>query len=154
MKNKWKTIKLGLALFALPLVATAAASVHQWIAESNPMTCQQDSGFVGEQVNYAGTESYVDPGYAPIEYAGESIGCGCASGGCCGAVSDYSGYSSCGGSCGGGYGAGGGGSAAGVGGRGLGRLLAIAGLTVGIIALADNGDGGQDPDAGTIILPN
>ena len=37
MKNKWKTFKFGLMLFALPMVATAAASAHTWMVESNPI---------------------------------------------------------------------------------------------------------------------
>ena len=36
MSNQWKTIRFGVLLFALPLVATAAASAHQWIVESSP----------------------------------------------------------------------------------------------------------------------
>ena len=31
MKNSWKLLKLGVYVFALPLVATAAASAHQWM---------------------------------------------------------------------------------------------------------------------------
>ena len=64
------------------------------------LTCQQDAGFVGEQV-YTGevySDPIVDSGIiydAPIEYAGESVGCGCASGGCCGAESNFSNFSSC-----------------------------------------------------------
>lgn len=38
MKNPWKTIKFGVLLFALPLVATAAASAHQWVIASNPIS--------------------------------------------------------------------------------------------------------------------
>ena len=32
MKNTWKLLKLGVYVFALPLVATAAASAHQWMS--------------------------------------------------------------------------------------------------------------------------
>ena len=73
---------------------------------------------------------------APIEYIGQSIACGGASGSC-GPVGRFGG-----GRFGGGR-LGGGGLGGGVGGRGVGRLVAIGGLTVGVIALA--GDGGATP---------
>ncbi len=38
MTDLWKTIRLGLYVFALPLVATAAASAHQWMNDSSPLT--------------------------------------------------------------------------------------------------------------------
>ena len=38
MKDVWKTLKLGLYVIALPLVATAAASAHQWITNNEPVT--------------------------------------------------------------------------------------------------------------------
>ena len=38
MKDFWSTIKLGLYVFALPLVATAAASAHQWMSDTSPIT--------------------------------------------------------------------------------------------------------------------
>lgn len=38
MNNQWKAIKFGVLLFALPLVATAAASAHQWMVESSPIS--------------------------------------------------------------------------------------------------------------------
>ena len=76
---------------------------------------------------------------APIEYIGQSIACGGASGSC-GPVADS--CCSPAPSCGGGR-FGGGGLGGGVGGRGVGRLVAIGGLTVGVIALA--GDGGATP---------
>ena len=38
MKDVWKTFKLGLYVFALPLIATAAASAHQWITNNEPVT--------------------------------------------------------------------------------------------------------------------
>lgn len=70
---------------------------------------------------------------ASIEYIGQSIACGGACGSC-GPAADSccSPAPSCGG--GGGFGGGGG---------GLGRLIAIGGLTVGVVALA--GDGGATP---------
>ena len=106
------------------------------------LTCQQDAGFVGDQFDYAGTEIYDDSyiGYdsSPIEYVGESVGCGCAAGGSCGSCGSYSGVrNSCGGSCGGG---GGGGRL--FGGRlGIGGLLGLGGLAAGIVGIADDGDG-------------
>ena len=38
MNSQWKVIKFGVLLFALPLVATAAASAHQWMAISSPIS--------------------------------------------------------------------------------------------------------------------
>ncbi len=133
------------------------------------LTCSQDSGFVGEQLDYAGTEYYSDPGYvdygatadyAPIEYAGESIGCGCASGGSCGSSGNFGGFSSCN-SCAGGnggglfrggrLGAGGGGLLGGGGGGllggggGIGRLALLGGLAVGIVSIADSGPAESSP---------
>lgn len=40
MKNQWKTIRTGFLLLALPLVATAAASAHSWIVDSNPISIE------------------------------------------------------------------------------------------------------------------
>ena len=64
-------------------------------------TCQADTGFAtdeivygGDEVVYGGDEVYYGDS-APIEYAGESVGCGCASGGSCGAVENFSGFNSC-----------------------------------------------------------
>ncbi|MEM7453681.1 MAG: hypothetical protein AAF456_04925 [Planctomycetota bacterium] len=37
MKDLWKTIRQGVYIFALPLVATAAASAHQWINDNQPV---------------------------------------------------------------------------------------------------------------------
>ncbi len=71
---------------------------------------------------------YDNSAMLPIEYAGENVACG----GACGATAQS--CSTCGG-CGGGAG--------GIGGGG--RLLGIAGLTLGIIALADNNGGNPPP---------
>ena len=38
MKDFWTTFKLGVYVFALPLVATAAASAHQWMTDSKPIS--------------------------------------------------------------------------------------------------------------------
>ena len=86
---------------------------------------------------------------APIEYIGQSIACGGACGSC-GPVADSccSPAPSCGGLFrggglrGGGLGGGGLGGG-GVAGRGIGRLVALGGLTVGVVTLA--GDGGAAP---------
>ncbi len=59
-------------------------------------TCQGDGGFVSDQMSYSGEEYVADYGdSAPIEYAGESVGCGCASGGSCGAAENFSSFNSC-----------------------------------------------------------
>jgi hypothetical protein len=42
MKNKWKSIKSVALLIVLPLVATAAASAHQWMTDSNPISLDLD----------------------------------------------------------------------------------------------------------------
>ncbi len=70
---------------------------------------------------------------ASIEYIGQSIACGGACGSCGPAADSCCSPAPC---CGGGGGFGGGGG-------GLGRLIAIGGLTVGVVALA--GDGGATP---------
>lgn len=115
------------------------------------LTCQQDSGFVGDQIEYAGTEYYGDDvvyDSSPIEYASDSLGCGSAAGGACGSCGDFSGASSCN-TCGGrrglfgrGGGAGGGLGLLGFGGLGggLGGLATLGGLAGGIVAISDNGD--------------
>lgn len=125
------------------------------------LTCQQDAGFVGEQVAYAGDEGYYEeaPVYdsydsAPIEYAGESCGCGAAAGGSCGSASNFSGYSTCGSCntscCGGrrglfGRGGGGGGLFAGAGGSRLARIGLLAGVATAI-AVGSNDEDGVSPD--------
>ena len=77
---------------------------------------------------------------ASIEYIGQSIACGGACGSCGPVADSCCSPAPC---CGGLFGGGGGGGVGGVGGRGIGRLVAIGGLTVGIVALA--GDGGATP---------
>ncbi len=37
MKETWKILKLGIYVFALPLVATAAASAHQWMTSNTAL---------------------------------------------------------------------------------------------------------------------
>ncbi len=136
------------------------------------MTCQQDAGFVSDQV-YSG-EVYSEPIMggevydAPIEYASEAVGCGCASGATCGVESNFSNFSSCNScnpcnSCSGGRrglfgrsgrglfgrsaGRGGllgrsGGLFGGAAAGGLGRLALLGGLAVGVTSIAD--DDGPD----------
>ncbi len=124
------------------------------------LTCQQDAGFVGDQVSYAGDEIVYEDAYdsAPIEYAGESCGCGAAAGGSCGSAGNFSGYSTCGScntSCCGGrkglFGRGGGrlfgGSGGGIlGGSGLARIGLLAGVATAIAVGSDSDDGGGSPD--------
>ncbi len=101
------------------------------------LTCNQDQGFVSD-VAYGGYEAPVDYSYSsPIEYAGESIGCGSASGGSCGSCGDFSGYSSCSTGCCGGGGGGFFSGAGGAGGSRLGRLALIGAIAVGVVAIAD-----------------
>ena len=115
------------------------------------LTCQQDTGFVGEQIAYAGDEVIYDDAFAssPIEYAGESVGCGAAAGGSCGSASNFSGFSSCnacsgaatGGSRGGLFGGGGGrlfGGAAG--GSRFARIGLLAGIATAIAVGTSNND--------------
>lgn len=40
MKTNWKSIKFGLMLLALPLVGTAAATAHQLMVDTKPMTLE------------------------------------------------------------------------------------------------------------------
>ena len=95
--------------------------------------------------------SYAETGSAPIEYAGESVSYGGASGGTCGAcntassfdgggiVSGQFGIQAGGGRLSGGLGGRlGGGRLLGGGGGGLNRLLTIAGLGVAVVAIADD----------------
>lgn len=127
------------------------------------LTCQQDSGFVGDQVAYAGDEVIYDDAYAstPIEYAGESVGCGAASGGSCGSASNFSGYSTCGScsnSCCGARGGAAGGArgglfgggrlfgGAGAGGSRFGRLALLAGVATAIAVGTSSDDGTVSPD--------
>ena len=118
-------------------------------------TCQGDSGFVGEQISYAGDQVVYDDSFAssPIEYAGESCGCGAASGGTCGGASDFSGFSSCN-ACSGGSSRGGlfsglrGGSGGGLfGGAGGGfrRLALLGGIATAIAVGSDDDDDDSSP---------
>lgn len=121
------------------------------------MTCQQDAGFVNEQVAYA-----ADPAFqqqpatsaiydAPIEYASEAVGCGGAAGGSCGQAANFGNFSACnscspcnnpcggrkfGGRFAGLLGGAGGGGALLQG--GIGRLALLGGLAVGVVSIADD----------------
>ena len=123
------------------------------------LTCQQDAGFVGEQVAYAGDEVVYEDTYdsSPIEYAGESCGCGAAAGGSCGSAGNFSGYSTCGScntSCCGGrkglFGRSGGrlfgGRGGLLGGAGLGRIGLLAGVATAVAVGTDSDDNGSSPD--------
>lgn len=131
------------------------------------LTCQQDAGFVGDQVIDAGTPIIYEDEFAstPIEYAGESVGCGAASGGSCGAASNFSGFSTCsscssgcstcgaGGAAGGRgglfgrLGGGGGGFlSGGAGGGGFARLGLLAGVATAIAVGTSNDDNDASPD--------
>lgn len=137
------------------------------------LTCQQDAGFVGGQVADAGSPIVYDDAYAstPIEYAGESVGCGAASGGSCGAASNFSGFSTCstcntgcstcgaGGAAGGrgglfgrlgsrfgGGGGGAGGFFGGSGGGGFARIGLLAGVATAIAVGTSGDDNGASPD--------
>ena len=48
MIKKWNKVQLGLMLIALPFIATAAASAHQWISSSAPIEAPQQ---VSERVS-------------------------------------------------------------------------------------------------------
>ena len=108
------------------------------------LTCQQDAGFVGEQIEYAGCDTCgggeVIYDSSPIEYASESLGCGCAAGG--------SGGSFVTGSSGVAGGAGGGLLGGGLNFRRLGLLAAAIAIPV---ALSGGGDADVDntPSGGT-----
>ena len=118
-------------------------------------TCQGDGGFVsdqfiggGEEIVYGGDEIvYGDS--SPIEYAGESVGCGCASGGCCGAAENFSSFNSCN-SCNQCCGGGGGGLFGGRGGllagaSNLRRLALLGGIATAIAVSV--GDDDSSPDS-------
>jgi hypothetical protein len=113
---------------------------------------------VNEQINYSAENAVVVDSVpydaTPIEYASESVGCGCAVGGSCGSCGSFSGAGVAGmGAVGGGYGGIGGGFGGGgfvgggrlLGGGGFGRLISLGGLAGGIVALAD--------DEGTVVIP-
>ena len=51
MKNKWKSIRLGAMLFALPIVATAAASANQWMIENAPIAVSSDIATTFDSIN-------------------------------------------------------------------------------------------------------
>ena len=56
-------------------------------------TCQADAGVVSDQITYQDNAVYSDA--APIEYAGETVGSGCAAGGSCGSAGNFSSFNSC-----------------------------------------------------------
>ena len=130
------------------------------------LTCPDAS--LEQPVDYAvGQDTYLEPSYdeasveAPIEYAGESVGYGGASGGTCGACNTASSFDAggvvsgdfgiqngCGGTCGGGGGLGsrlGGGRILGSGNGGLRRLFRLAAIGGAIVAIADDDDDEASP---------
>ncbi len=122
-------------------VASAAAASLQVC-----LTCEGDSGFVGEQIDYASNDAVIVDSVpfdstSPIEYASDSLGCGCAAGGSCGGSGSFSGAGT--GLLRGGRLGGGGAGAAGLlggGGSGFGRLIGLGGLAGGIVAIATDSD--------------
>ena len=109
------------------------------------LTCQQDAGFVGEQIEYAGCDTCgggeVIYDSSPIEYAGESLGCGCAAGGSGGS------FTGGGGIGGGGLLGGGGGGLLG-GGLGFRRLGLLAAAIAIPVAVSGGGDADVDDAPG------
>ena len=126
-------------------VTAAAASLQVCL------TCEADSGIVEEQIDYCANDAVIVDSVpyeqtSPIEYASESLGCGCAAGGSCGSCGSFSGASTGliggGGFGGGGFGGGGIGGGALLGGGGnFSRLIGLGGLAGGIVALATDEDG-------------
>ncbi|MFK7766852.1 MAG: carboxypeptidase-like regulatory domain-containing protein [Mariniblastus sp.] len=141
-----------------------AAGRFEAIGGSNPMsqvayrktTAQLDAcltcpsgnqAMASAPIDYAvGNDVMMEPSYsAPVEYAGESIAYGGASGGSCGACGNYSNFGG-GGVVRGRFGGGrigsrfGGGAA----GANAGRLIMLGGLGAGILAIADD-----DPESGS-----
>lgn len=129
--------------FRKTVAATASAALQVCL------TCEADSGFVEEQIDYCANDAVIVDSVpseptAPIEYASESLGCGCAAGGSCGSCGSFSGAGAGlvgrGGLLGGGGGFGGGGALIGGGGS-FSRLIGLGGLAGGIIALSTDSDG-------------
>lgn len=114
------------------------------------LTCPCNDTAVAQPMEMATGDVYMEPAYsAPVEYAGESIAYGGASGGTCGSTNSFGGFGGGGivqGRFGGGgvFGAGGGriaGLRGGLGGgAGIGRLLLLGGAAGGIVAIADPDD--------------
>lgn len=123
--------------FRKTAAATAAASLQVCL------TCEADSEFVGEQIDYCANDAVIVDSVpseptAPIEYAAESLGCGCAAGGSCGSCGSFSGASTS--LLGGGGGFSGGGALIGGGGS-FRRLIGLGGLAGAVVALATDEDG-------------
>ena len=123
-------------------VTTAAASLQVCL------TCGADSGIVGEQIDYCANDAVIVESVpfdqtSPIEYASDSLGCGCAAGGSCGTCGNFSGAST--GFIGGGGGGFGGGGALLGGGSNFRRLLGLGGVAGGIVAIAVDDDGAPIP---------
>lgn len=96
------------------------------------LTCGNDVGYVDNTMQYT-------TDFAPVDYLGESIGCGGACGATCGSCGNFAG------GAGGGIlrgGLGGGRLGGGLAGGRLGRLALLSGAVVGIVAIADSDDPG------------
>jgi len=134
--------------FSVPDVEPGVYAITQLDA---CLTCPYQA--VDQPVDYAvSQDAYLEPSYAdtysaPIEYAGESVSYGGASGGTCGACNSVGSFDA-GGVVRGRFGLQGGCNTCGprlggrIGGGGLGRLLSIGGLAGAIVAIADD----DDPD--------
>ncbi len=131
--------------FRKTIAASAAASLQVCL------TCEGDSGFVGEQIDYASNDAAIVESVpydttAPIEYAGESVGFGSAAGGSCGSCGSYSGAGTGFVGRGGFFGRGGGGGALlGGGGGSFGRLIGLGGLAGGIVAISTDSNASPRP---------
>ena len=135
----------------IPVAFSPAAAIQEFgFADSLDVctTCGTDAGFSNDVVYDSGP--VFQESFAPVEYAGESIGLGGACGGSCGSAGNFTNFtnscSTCGtGAAGGGRLFGGGGRLFGGGSR-FGRL-ALIGAAVGIaVPLAiSGGDDGVDP---------
>jgi len=135
-----------------PAAAAAALPFQDIVSADIPMdassslnvctTCSNDASFVGQQVEYAGSEVSYDTGYdagAPIQYASQAVSCGGACGASCGSAGNFSRFSSCNTGCGGGGGFGGG-RLFGGGASGLRRLALLGGIAGAVVAIAGDSD--------------
>ena len=142
----------------IPVAFSPAAAIIQELGFANSLdvcsTCGTDS-FASSDIVYdsAPTCHACQESFAPVEYAGESIGCGGACGATCGSCGNFSGFTqggaAVGGQPGGLFGGGrlGGGRLLGGGSGGL-RRLALLGSIGAIIALAVSDDDNVIVDAG------
>ena len=128
----------------IPVAFSPAAAIIQELGFANSLdvcsTCGTNS-FQSNEIVYDSAPVYQES-FAPVEFAGESIGCGGACGATCGSCGNFSGFSGGATSGGGGLFRGGrlgGGRLLGGGSSGL-RRLALLGAIGGIIAIAVDDD--------------